>query len=45
VFYSFDACSFSHRRGPYDEAGRKAGCRKSARPVVCPVKAGVFSRR
>jgi integrase len=23
--------SFSHRRGPYDEAGRKAGCRKSAR--------------
>jgi RNA-directed DNA polymerase len=33
VFYSFDACSFSHRRGPYDEAGRKAGCRKSARPV------------
>ena len=23
----------------------KAGCGKSARPVVCPVKAGMFSRR
>ena len=23
----------------------KAGCRKSARPVVCPGKAGMFSRR
>jgi Bacterial conjugation TrbI-like protein len=28
------SCSFSHRRGPYDEAGRKAGCRKSARPEL-----------
>jgi len=27
------------------EANRKAECRKSARSVVCPVKAGVFSRR
>ena len=34
-----------HRRGPCGEASRRAGCGKSARPVVCPVKAGVFSRR
>src|ERR1019366_423668 len=33
------------RRVPYDEAGRKAGCGKSARAVVCPAKAGMFSRR
>ena len=33
------------RRVPHGEAGRKAGCRKSARPVVCPVKAGVLSRK
>jgi hypothetical protein len=32
-------------RVPDDEASRRAGCGKSARPVVCPVKAGVFSRR
>src|SRR6266851_3028545 len=30
---------------PRGEASRKAGCRKSARPVVCPAKAGMFSRR
>jgi len=29
----------------HGEASRKAECRKSARSVVCPVKAGVFSRR
>ena len=28
-----------------DEASRKAECRKSACPVVCPAKAGMFSRR
>src|ERR1700687_2020571 len=33
------------RRVPCGEPSRKAGCRKSARPVVCPVKAGMFSRR
>jgi len=33
------------RRVPRGETSRKAGCRKSARPVVCPVKAGMFSRR
>src|SRR6266852_2863387 len=33
------------RRVPCGEASRKAGCRKSARPVVCPAKAGMFSRR
>src|SRR6266853_4281062 len=32
-------------REPCGEANRKAECRKSARSVVCPVKAGVFSRR
>jgi hypothetical protein len=32
------------RRGPCGEASRKAGCGKSARPVVCPAKAGMFSR-
>jgi hypothetical protein len=32
-------------RVPCGEANRKAECRKSARSVVCPVKAGVFSRR
>ena len=32
-------------RVPFGEASRKAECRKSARSVVCPVKAGVFSRR
>jgi hypothetical protein len=31
-------------RVPCDETSRKAGCRKSARPVVCPAKAGMFSR-
>jgi hypothetical protein len=31
-------------RVPCGEASRKAGCRKSARPVVCPAKAGMFSR-
>ena len=29
----------------HDEASRRAGCRRSARPVVCPEKAGMFSRR
>src|SRR5208283_1358611 len=42
---AFDASVDGRRRGPYDETSRKAGCGKSARPVVCPVKAGVFSRR
>ena len=32
-------------RVPRGETSRRAGCGKSARPVVCPVKAGVFSRR
>ena len=27
------------------EVCRKAGCGNSARPVVCPAKAGMFSRR
>ena len=40
----FDACTLGHRREPHDEISRKAGCRKSARPVVCPAKAGMFSR-
>ena len=31
------------RRVPRDEASRKAGCGKSASPVVCPAKAGLFS--
>jgi len=33
------------RRTPPEEDGRRAGCGKSARPVVCPAKAGVFSGR
>ena len=33
------------RRVPHGEASRRAGCRKSARPVVCPAKADMFSRR
>jgi hypothetical protein len=33
VFYRFDAYTLRHHRGPHDEAGRKAGCRKSACPV------------
>jgi|SRR5882724_2449136 len=37
--------SAAGRRVPCGEASRKAGCRKSARPVVCPAKAGMFSRR
>jgi hypothetical protein len=41
----FGASANGRRRGPYDEASRKARCGKSACPVVCPVKAGVFSRR
>jgi hypothetical protein len=40
-----NACPERPRRVPRGEASRKAGCRKSARPVVCPAKAGVFSRR
>ena len=28
-----DACILARRRGPCGESGRKAGCRKSARPV------------
>src|SRR6266571_4499200 len=32
------------RRGSCREACRRAGCGRSARPVVCPAKAGVFSR-
>src|ERR1700733_1818804 len=39
------ACGSFALRVPRGEASRKAGCRKSARPVVCPVKAGMFSRR
>jgi hypothetical protein len=34
VFYRFDAYTLRHHRGPHDEAGRKAGCRKSACPVA-----------
>ena len=30
---AFDASAVGHRRGPYGEASRKAGCGKSARPV------------
>src|ERR1700674_3745911 len=39
------ACGSFALRVPRGEASRRAGCRKSARPVVCPVKAGMFSRR
>jgi len=44
AYYVFDACTLARRREPYNEASRKAGCRKSARPVVCPGKASMFSR-
>jgi hypothetical protein len=39
------ACGLFALRVPRGEASRKAGCRKSARPDVCPAKAGMFSRR
>src|ERR1700736_3064563 len=39
------ACGSFALRVPRGEASRKAGCGKSARPVVCPAKAGMFSRR
>ena len=38
------ACGWFALRVPHGETSRRAGCRRSARPVVCPVKAGVFSR-
>jgi hypothetical protein len=34
-----------HSRRPCEEASRRAVCGKVACTVVCPVKAGVFSRR
>ena len=34
-----------HMRKPLEEDDRKAVFAKSDRPVVCPAKAGVFSRR
>src|SRR6201993_647210 len=40
-----NVCPGLQRRMPRDETGRRAGCRKSAPPVVCPAKAGMFSRR
>ena len=40
-----NACPLRPRRVPHGEASRRAGCRRSARPVVCPVKASMFSRR
>src|SRR6267142_3118696 len=39
------ACGSCALRVPRGEASRRAGCRRSARPVVCPAKAGMFSRR
>src|SRR4030081_3383986 len=39
------ACDWFALRVPQGEASRRAGCRRSARPVVCPAKAGMFSRR
>src|SRR5258708_23101406 len=39
------ACGSFALRVPRGEASRRAGCRRSARPVVCPAKAGMFSRR
>src|SRR6516225_9827909 len=32
-------------RVPHGETSRRAGCRRSARPVVCPGKASMFSRK
>ena len=40
-----NACPDVSRRGPCSEASRRAGCRRSASPVVRPVKTGVFSRK
>ena len=42
---SHDISSTADCRVPCGEANRKAECRKSARSVVCPVKAGMFSKR
>jgi hypothetical protein len=39
------ACGWFTPRVPHGETSRRAGCRRSARPVVCPAKAGMFSRR
>src|SRR6185503_7422959 len=39
------ACDWFALRVPQGEASRRAGCRRSARPVVCPAKAGMYSRR
>jgi hypothetical protein len=51
VLYGNAACCASNpylghsRRVPHGEPSRRARCRKSARPVVRPAKAGMFSRR
>src|SRR5215470_10921765 len=42
---SFGLARHRDLREPCGEVHRKAGCSKWARPVVCPAKAGMFSRR
>ena len=39
------SASFEARSAPRSHPTPRAGCGRSACPVVCPVKAGVFSRR